>query len=102
MRDLKILVTLRKYSSVGQFYDPLMLQMRHRDGTAEIFQSDCWLGQRKGTLLSEHQTCSHVPVRGTNILHLSEINTPFRWLRFCTESKQNLQASEILSALKDN
>lgn len=55
MRDLKLLVTLRKYSSVGQYYDPLMWQTRHKDCTAEIFQSDCWLGQRKGTWLSEHR-----------------------------------------------
>lgn len=54
MRVLKIPVTLRKYPSVGWYYYLLMLQMRHKDGTAEIFRSNYWLGQRKGTLVSEY------------------------------------------------
>lgn len=54
MRVLKILVTLRKYSSTGWYYYPLMLQMRCKDGTAEIFQSNDWLGQRKGISVSEY------------------------------------------------
>lgn len=54
MRVLKILVTLRKYSKVGRYYYPLMLQMRHKDGTAEIFRSNYWLGQRKGISAAEY------------------------------------------------
>lgn len=52
MRVLKILVTLRKYSNVGRYYYPLMLQMRHKDGTAEIFQTTGWGRERASQLLS--------------------------------------------------
>lgn len=54
MRVLKILVTLRKHPHVGWYYYLLMLQMSHKDYTAETSQTTNWLGQRKGTSVCEY------------------------------------------------
>lgn len=60
---------------------------------AEKGHLSLWVSSLSGTGLY-YQACSHISVRGTSVLHLWQISTPFGELRFCAASKQKLQKIE--------